>query len=153
MAKITNQDPQLGSTIQPEARGLHSIWNAIFTQIAFTIWILQEGNTSTREDFKRRTRGRLGTTREGFKTTREAAGVPSSFMAVRVLLKTWLEDLEDARGLQAEAIKTTRTWLIQLQSTRGACRTGIPGPTTTRGHGPCVDGLSGTTLQMGRSTL
>ena len=78
-----------------------------------------KGNTSTREDFKSRTRGRLGTTREGSKTTREAAGVPSSFMAVRVLLKTWLEELEDARGLRAEAFKTTRTWLIQLQSTRG----------------------------------
>ena len=66
-----------------------------------------QGNTSTQEDFKRRTQGRLGTTREGSKTTREAAGVPSSFMAVRVLLKTWLEELEDARGLQVEAFKTT----------------------------------------------
>ena len=136
MARLLLKTLSLDQAIQPKARGLHSIWNAIFTQIALTIWILQEGNTSTREDFKRRTRGRLGTTREGFKTTREAAGVPSSFMAVRVLLKTWLEELEDARGLQAEAVKTTRTWLIQLQSTRGLVVRASLGPHLLVGTGP-----------------
>jgi hypothetical protein len=39
--------------------------------------------------FKRRTRGRLGTTREDFKTTQGLAGVPSSLGMLQVLLRTF----------------------------------------------------------------
>jgi hypothetical protein len=39
--------------------------------------------------FKRRTRGRLGTTREDFKTTQGSAGVPSSLGILQVLLRTF----------------------------------------------------------------
>ena len=42
IAEISGLDPQLGSSIQPQARGLHSIWNAIFCKIAFSIWQIQE---------------------------------------------------------------------------------------------------------------
>jgi hypothetical protein len=62
-------DPQLESMIRPKAWGLHSIWNAIL-RIAFSIWFLHQDGASTIEGFKRSTRGRLGTTREDFKTTR-----------------------------------------------------------------------------------
>jgi hypothetical protein len=47
-------DPQLESMIQPKARGLHSIWNAIL-RIAFSIWFLCQDDESTIEGFKRRT--------------------------------------------------------------------------------------------------
>jgi hypothetical protein len=39
--------------------------------------------------FKRRTRGRLGTTREDFKTTQGSGGVPSSLRMLRVFLRTF----------------------------------------------------------------
>jgi hypothetical protein len=39
--------------------------------------------------FKRRTRGRLGTTRENFKTTHGSAGVPSSLGMLQVFLRTF----------------------------------------------------------------
>jgi hypothetical protein len=44
-------DPQLESAIQPKARGLHSIWNAIL-RIAFSIWFLLQDNASTIEDLQ-----------------------------------------------------------------------------------------------------
>jgi hypothetical protein len=69
-------DPQLESTIRPKARGLHSIWNAIL-QIAFSIWFFKTMRVLLKT-FERSTRGRLGTTREDFKTTQKSAGVPSS---------------------------------------------------------------------------
>jgi hypothetical protein len=39
--------------------------------------------------FERRTRGRLGTTREDFKTTQGSPGVPSSLGMLQVLLRTF----------------------------------------------------------------
>jgi hypothetical protein len=39
--------------------------------------------------FKRRTRGRLGTTREDFNTTQGSTGVPSSLEMFQVLLRTF----------------------------------------------------------------
>jgi hypothetical protein len=65
---ILQIDAQLESMIRPKARRLHSIWNAIL-QITFSIWFHCQDGASTIEGFKRRTRGRLGTTREDFKTT------------------------------------------------------------------------------------
>jgi hypothetical protein len=41
------------------------------------------------KNFKRRTRGRLGTTQEDFKTTQGSAGVPSSLGMLQVLLRTF----------------------------------------------------------------
>jgi hypothetical protein len=40
--------------------------------------------------FKRRTRGRLGTTRENFKTTQGSARVPSSLRMLHVILRTFV---------------------------------------------------------------
>jgi hypothetical protein len=45
--------------IQPKARGLHSIWNAIF-QIAFSIWFLLQDNASTIEDLQEENSRTLG---------------------------------------------------------------------------------------------
>jgi hypothetical protein len=81
-------DPQLESTIRPKARGLHSIWNAIL-RITFSIWFLRQNDAILLKTFKRRTRRRLGTTREDFKTTQGLAGVPSSLGMLRVLLRTF----------------------------------------------------------------
>jgi hypothetical protein len=39
--------------------------------------------------FERRTRGRLGTNREDFKTTQGSAGVPSNLGMIQVLLRTF----------------------------------------------------------------
>jgi hypothetical protein len=44
-------DPQLESTIRPKARGLHSIWNAIF-RIVFSICFLLQNKASTIEDLQ-----------------------------------------------------------------------------------------------------
>jgi hypothetical protein len=44
-------DPQLESTIQPKARGPHSIWNAIL-RITFSIWFLLQDNSGTIEDLQ-----------------------------------------------------------------------------------------------------
>jgi hypothetical protein len=52
-------DPQLGSTIQPKARGLHSIWNAIL-RIAFSIWFILQGNASSIEDLQEKNSRTLG---------------------------------------------------------------------------------------------
>jgi hypothetical protein len=52
-------DPQLESTIRPEARGLHSIWNAIL-QIAFSIWFLLQDNASIIEDIQEKNSRTLG---------------------------------------------------------------------------------------------
>jgi hypothetical protein len=70
-------DPQLESTIRPKARGKHSIWNEIL-RIAFSICFFFKTRRVLSKTFKGRTRGRLGTTREDFKTTQGSAGVPSS---------------------------------------------------------------------------
>jgi hypothetical protein len=81
-------DPRLESMIRPKALGLHSIWNAIL-RIAFSIWFLRQDGTSSIGGFKRRTRGRLGTTREDFKTTQGSAGVPSSLGMLQVPLRAF----------------------------------------------------------------
>jgi hypothetical protein len=52
-------DPQLESTIQPKALGLHSIWNAIL-RIAFSIWFLLQDNASIIEDLQEKNSRTLG---------------------------------------------------------------------------------------------
>jgi hypothetical protein len=52
-------DPLLESTIGPNARGLHSIWNAIL-RIAFSIWFLLQEKASTIEDFQEKNSRTLG---------------------------------------------------------------------------------------------
>jgi hypothetical protein len=80
-------DPQPESMTQPKAWGYY-MWSAIL-QSHFHI---NFGFKTTRvllKTFKRRTRGRLGTTREDFKTTQESAGVPSSLGMLQVFLRTF----------------------------------------------------------------
>jgi hypothetical protein len=52
-------DPQLESTIQPKARGLHSIWNAILG-ITFSIWFFLQNDASTIEDLQEENSRMLG---------------------------------------------------------------------------------------------
>jgi hypothetical protein len=52
-------DPQFESTIQPKARGLHSIWNAIL-QNAFSTWFLLQDNASIIEDLQEENSRTLG---------------------------------------------------------------------------------------------
>jgi hypothetical protein len=91
-------DPHLESTIRPKARGLHSIWNATL-RIAFFIWFFIKTSRVLLKTFERSTRGRLGTTREDFKTTQRSVGVPSSLEIIQVFLRTFglwhLETLRD----------------------------------------------------------
>jgi hypothetical protein len=80
-------DPQPESMTQPKARGL------LHMECDFAITLpykfrLQD-NASIIEDLQEETRGRLGTTREDFKTTQRSAGVPSSLGMLHVLLRTF----------------------------------------------------------------
>jgi hypothetical protein len=52
-------DPQLEYAIQPKARGLYSIWNAIL-RITFSIWFFHQDNTSTIEDLREKHSETLG---------------------------------------------------------------------------------------------
>jgi hypothetical protein len=52
-------DPQLESTIQPKARGLHSIWNVIL-RIAFSIWFILQDKASIIEDIQEENSRTLG---------------------------------------------------------------------------------------------
>jgi hypothetical protein len=52
-------DPQLESTIQPKARGLHTIWNAIL-RITFSIWFLLQDKASIIEDLQEKNSSTLG---------------------------------------------------------------------------------------------
>jgi hypothetical protein len=70
-------DPQLESTIRTKARGLHSIWNAIF-QITISIWFFNKTTWVLLKTFERSTRERLRTTWEDFNTTQRLAVVPSN---------------------------------------------------------------------------
>jgi hypothetical protein len=81
-------DPHLESTIRPKARGLHSIWNAIF-RIAFSNRFLIKTTRALFKTFERSTHGRLGTTREDFKTTQSSVVVPSSLGMIRAFLRTF----------------------------------------------------------------
>jgi hypothetical protein len=117
-------DPQLESTIQTKAWGIHSI-------ITFSIWFFiasYQDITSTIEDFREKHSGTLGDYSRRLNNYSRIAGVPSSRDDSSNLENFRLVELEDAQGLLVEAIKTTRSHLTRLQSTRGACRTDIPGP-------------------------
>jgi hypothetical protein len=52
-------DPQLESTIQPMAWGLHFIWNVIL-RIAFSIWFLLQDNASIIENLQEKNSRTLG---------------------------------------------------------------------------------------------
>jgi hypothetical protein len=111
--------PQLEYAIRPKAQGLHSIWNVIL-QIAFSIWFVIKTTRVLLKTFERSTRGRLGTTREDFKTTQRSAGVPSSLWIIQAFIEDFRPvELGDAQGLLAKAIKTTRRYPARLQSTWG----------------------------------
>jgi hypothetical protein len=89
--------------------------------------------------FKRRTRGRLGTTREDFKTTQRISWSTFQPRDVSSALEDfWLVELEDAWGILVKAIKTTPNHPTRLQSTQGLVvwtslgplLWWVPGPTT-----------------------
>jgi hypothetical protein len=52
-------DPHLESTIQPKARGLHSIWNAIL-RITFSMWFLLQDKASIIENLQEENSRTLG---------------------------------------------------------------------------------------------
>jgi hypothetical protein len=116
-------DPQHESTIRPKAPGLRSIWNGFFFK---TMRVLLK-------TLKRRTRGRLGTSREDFKTTQESAGVPSSLEMLQVLLRTfglWYSGTpEDYSSRQSRVLET----ILLDYKVLGACRMDLPRPTTSVG--------------------
>jgi hypothetical protein len=131
-------DPQLESTIQPKARGLHSIWNAILL-IAFSIWFLHQDNTSTIEDLlEENSRTLVNYSRRLQDYSRISRSTFQPRDASSTLEDFWLVELEDAWGLLVKASKTTRNYPTRLQSTRGLViwtslgplLWWVPGPTT-----------------------
>jgi hypothetical protein len=81
-------DPQLESTIRPKARG-YIPYGMRFFESHFPYGFFFKTTRVILKTFKRRTQGRLGTTREDFKTTQGLAGVPSSLRMLQVLLRTF----------------------------------------------------------------
>jgi hypothetical protein len=81
-------DPQLESTIRPKARG-YIPYGMRFFESYFLYGFFFKTTRVPLKTFKRRTRGRLGTTREDFKTTQGSTGVPSSLGMLQVLLRTF----------------------------------------------------------------
>jgi hypothetical protein len=136
-------DPQLESTIRPKARGLHSIWNAIL-RITFSIWFLYQDNASTIEDLQEensRTLGDFSRRLQDYSRISWCTFQPRD--ASSTLEDFWLVVLGDAWELLVKAIKTTRNYPAQLQSTRGLVvwtslgplLWWVPGPTTRWAHG------------------
>jgi hypothetical protein len=112
-------DPHLESTIRPKARRLHSIWNAIL-RIAFSIWFLRHDNTSTIEDLQEKNTGTLGNYSRILQDySRISWSTFQPWDDSSTLEDFWLVELEDAQGLLAKAIKTTRNYPARLQSTWG----------------------------------
>jgi hypothetical protein len=74
--------------------------------IALPYKIRLQENTSIVEDFKGRTRGRLGTTREGFRITQGSAGVPSSLGMLQIFLRTF--DLKNSGTLEDYSSRLSR---------------------------------------------
>jgi hypothetical protein len=83
--------------------------------------------------FKSRTRGRLGTNQEDFKTTQGSTRVPSSLGMVQVLLRTFslwnLRMLRTTRQGHQDYSKTS----CSTTKYSGACGMDIPRPTTQVG--------------------
>jgi hypothetical protein len=80
-------DPQL-VTIRPKARG-HIPYGMQFSRSHFPYGFFVKTTRVLLKTFKRRTRGRLGPTREKFKPSQGLAGVPFSLGMLRVLLRTF----------------------------------------------------------------
>jgi hypothetical protein len=100
-------DPQLESTIQPKARGLHSIWNVIL-RIAFSIWFLLQDKASIIEDLQEdnsRTLGNYSRRLQDYSRISWSTFQPRD--ASSTLEDFWLVVLEDAWGLLVKAVKTT----------------------------------------------
>jgi hypothetical protein len=83
----------------------------------------------------RSTRGRLGTTREDFKTTQGSAGVPSNLGMIQAFLRTF--GLWDSGTLKDYSPRPSRLLenILLDYKVLGACRMDIPGPTTQVGTG------------------
>jgi hypothetical protein len=83
--------------------------------------------------FKRSTRGRLGTTREDFKTTQRSAGVHSSLGVIQAFFRSF--GLWNSRTLNDYSPRPSRLLediLLNYKVLR-ACRMDIPGSTTQVG--------------------
>jgi hypothetical protein len=80
-------DPQPESTTQAKARGQLRMECDFAITLPYKFRL--QDNASIIEDLQEETRGRLGTTREDFKTTQRSAGVPSSLGMLHVLLRTF----------------------------------------------------------------
>jgi hypothetical protein len=125
-------DPQLESAIRPKARGLHP-YGMRFFKSHFPYGFFFKTTRVLLKTFERRTRGRLGTAREDFKTTQGSTGVPSSLGMLQVLLRTF--------GCSTQGcLRTTRQGhqdysKLSCSTTKysRACRMGLPGPTTSVG--------------------
>jgi hypothetical protein len=81
-------DPQLESMIRPKARG-YIPYGMRFFESHFLYGFFFKTTRVLLKTFKRRTRERLGTTQEDFKTTQGSAGVPSSLGMLQVLLRAF----------------------------------------------------------------
>jgi hypothetical protein len=79
---------QLESTIRSKAQG-YIPYGMQFFESHFPYGFFFKTRRVLLKTFKRRTRGRLGTTREDFKTTQGSVGVPSSLGILQVFLKTF----------------------------------------------------------------
>jgi hypothetical protein len=81
-------DPQLECTIRPKARG-QIPYGIQFFESHFPYGFFFKAKRVLLKTFKSRTRGHLGTTQEGFKTTQGSAGVHSSLRMLQVFLRTF----------------------------------------------------------------
>jgi hypothetical protein len=81
-------DPQLESTIRPKAWGFIPYGMRLF-ESHFPYGFFFKTERVLLKTFKRRTRGRLRTTQEDFKTTHRSAGVPCSLGMFQVFLRTF----------------------------------------------------------------
>jgi hypothetical protein len=75
-------------------------------EIALPYKLRLQDNTSIVEDFKGRTRGRLGSTREGFRITQGSVGVPYSLGRLQIFLRTF--DLKNSKMLEDYSSRPSR---------------------------------------------
>jgi hypothetical protein len=83
--------------------------------------------------FKRRTQGRLRTTREDFKTTQGSAGVPSNLRMLQLLLRTLACSTRGRLRATRQGHQDYSKLSCSTTKYSGACRMDLPGPTTSVG--------------------
>jgi predicted ATP-grasp superfamily ATP-dependent carboligase len=138
--------------IRPKAQGIHSIWNAIL-RITFSIWFILQDNVSTIEDLQEENSRTLG---DYSRRLQDYSRISWSTFQPRdtssTLADFWLVVLVDTWELLVKAVKTTRSYPTQLQSTQGLVvwtslcplLRWVPGPTTQWAPGTTRLELHGT---------